>query len=71
MYPLQFVTYVVTSASLTPRPPKIGTRIEIINSIILLNPPKIYFGPIPDFVVIIYHKVLFLWKNCIICIIFA
>jgi len=34
MYPLQFVTYVVTSASLTPRPPKIGTRIEIINSII-------------------------------------
>ena len=26
MYPLQFVTYVVTSASLTPRPPKIGTR---------------------------------------------
>lgn len=69
MYPLQFVTYVVTSASLTPRPPKIGTRIEIINSIISKSSQDL-FCPF-HFVVIIYHKVLFLWKNCIICIIFA
>ena len=37
MYPLQFVTYVVTSASLTPRPPKIGTRIENVDHVIHVN----------------------------------
>ena len=70
MYPLQFVTYVVTSASLTPRPPKIGTRIEIINSIISKSSQDLFLS-VPDFVSILYHKVLFLWRICIICIFFA